>query len=62
MEREINMSKLLSMKYVLMIVLLLIFLVAGSFIESHDYLDAVYLLFIFTCIIRYIIICKTDRD
>ena len=56
------MAKLLEKKYVLLAVFLVIYLVAGSYIESHNIIDAIYLLFLGTCIVRYIIICKTNGD
>jgi len=55
-------STLWEKKYVLMAISALIFLVAGSVIVDFNYLDAAYLLFIVTCIIRYILICKSNRN
>ena len=55
-------DKKFELKYVYMAIIMTIFLVAGSFYESHNYLDALYLIFLFICGIRYLIICKTNRN
>lgn len=51
-------NRLFNVKYVLMAVIILSFLVIGSLILNFNYLDAFYLIFLLTCVIRYIIICK----
>jgi hypothetical protein len=48
--------------YGLLTVFLVFFLVTGSLISNFNLLDAAYLLFLISCVIRYFIICKENRD
>lgn len=57
-----SINNLWELKYVLLTILMVICLVTGSFVEKHNYLDAIYLIFLLSCFIRYIVICITDRD
>lgn len=51
-------NKLSELKYVWMAGVALIVLVTGSVIVDFNYIDAAYLFFLMTCIVRYIIICR----
>lgn len=47
-------------KYVVLVCILGVFLVLGSIIETFNYLDVAYLVFILFCFIRYLWICRNE--
>lgn len=55
------MSKIKEKQYVFMTFMILVLAVISNLIERFNYVDALYLGFIFVCIIRYIIISLENK-
>lgn len=57
-----SVNELKDSKYVLMAIVTFFALITCNVIVDFNYLDAAYLLFLISCVVRYIIICKQDRN
>ena len=57
-----SLNKLKESKYVLMTIVAFYALITCNVIVNFNLLDAAYLVFMISCLIRYIIICRDDRN